>query len=102
VKSEESFSAALELHRKLQDVLSEANDLQKLGNVQMRREDLEKAEQPFSAALDLHRNAQDVLSEANNLASLGRCRGMSLRRQTSHFPCGSSTKAPSERTVRPR
>ena len=64
------FLRALELHRKVQDVLGEANDLAKLGDVQMRRNDLEKAESSFSAALDLHRKAQAIRGEANDLRKL--------------------------------
>jgi tetratricopeptide (TPR) repeat protein len=70
-KAQGSFEAALELHRKAQDVLGEANNLTLLGDVQIRRDELESAEQSFSAALELHRKVQDVVGEANDLQKLG-------------------------------
>jgi tetratricopeptide (TPR) repeat protein len=70
-KAQGSVSAALELHRKAQSVLGEANDLTLLGDVQMRRGELDKAEELFSAALKLHQKVQNVTGEANNLRKLG-------------------------------
>jgi exonuclease VII small subunit len=52
-------------------VLGEANDVQKLGDVHLRRDKLDEAQASFERAIELHRQAHDVLGEASDVQKLG-------------------------------
>jgi exonuclease VII small subunit len=46
-------------------------DVQKLGDVHLRRDKLDEAQASFEHAIELHRQAHDVLGEANDVQKLG-------------------------------
>jgi exonuclease VII small subunit len=57
-EAQASLERAVQLHRQAQDVLGEANDVQKLGVVHLRRDKLDEAQVSFERAIELHRQAQ--------------------------------------------
>ncbi|KAG6834923.1 hypothetical protein H0H93_006343 [Arthromyces matolae] len=71
-KAAASFRCAAALHKQVQHVLEEGNDLSCLGEVQFRQDNLTEAEATFKRALELHRRAQSVRGEANDVTSLGK------------------------------
>ena len=70
-EAQASLERAVELHRQAHDVLGEAYDVQKLGDVLFRRDKLDEAQASFERAVEFHRQAHDVLGEANDVSMLG-------------------------------
>ena len=57
--------------RSSKDALGEANTLRALGNLKMRRDDLDGALQDYQNALKIYRDIDEKLGEANTLLALG-------------------------------
>jgi tetratricopeptide (TPR) repeat protein len=68
--TEKTFENAIQLHQQSKDVLGQANDLRNLGEVYMRKDQLDEAEKAFENAIQLHQQSKSVLGEANDLQHL--------------------------------
>ena len=65
------FKHTIQLHTQAHDAFGEANDVQKLGEVQLQQNKLDEAQVSFKKALTLYQQAHSVLGEANSNQSLG-------------------------------
>ncbi|KAJ6524138.1 hypothetical protein DFH09DRAFT_1329659 [Mycena vulgaris] len=69
--AEKMLKDALNLHTGVNDKLSQANDLQSLGELYTNLNRLEEAERALQFTLDLHTEIKDKVGQANALHSLG-------------------------------
>ncbi|KAH8806889.1 hypothetical protein DL96DRAFT_1686087 [Flagelloscypha sp. PMI_526] len=69
--AESSLACAVELYRDIQDQLGEANALEAMGDLHMRRDQLNTADALLTRALELHIELGYRLGEANARSSIG-------------------------------
>ena len=70
-EAETALAEARALYRRVGSVLGEANCIQRLGDIALRRSDHDAARTRYEEALPLFRRVGDVLGEANCIMSLG-------------------------------